>query len=162
VGQYYHTLQNWIDAALMSVVSASAEALKSQEHWRKLAGKPADFNNALDRVTGEIRIALKLLHRIPDYRPSEHAKRDKELYRLKTVHDKDWSFGELAIQYTYLHPKDPISDKQAERSYKQESERVRRKINRARKAAAISLGARGSLIQELVKHQFIFEILTTK
>jgi hypothetical protein len=163
--QYYHAVEQWIDFALLRVVSMCAETLKSPETWREFVVRPEDFNKALDKVTRGASIALKLLHRIPDHRPSENGKRDKELFRLKTEHDADWSFGKLAMHYNHLHPKDPISDKQAERSYKQECDRLRAKIERAQKAAEVYLEASSlspeQLANELPTPQFILDILTT-
>jgi hypothetical protein len=104
IAAYYRALNQSIDFLLTRVIQMCAETLKNPDNWRDLANKPADFNKALDKVTRGASIALKLLHRIPDHRPSEHEKRDQELYRLKMEH-AEWSFGQLANQYNlnYAH-----------------------------------------------------------
>jgi hypothetical protein len=164
--EYYRAVNVWIDFALTRVLEMCAETLKNTKSWHDLAGKPDDFNKALDKVTRGAGIALKLLYRIPDHRPSENEKRDQELYRLKNEHLNDWSFGQLANQYNRLHPTDQISANIAERSVKAHLERISRKIQHALNAAdvyreASSLSMK-ELYPELPTPQFILDILTTK
>jgi len=155
----------WVDLALTRVVQICAERLTSQEEWRNLAGNREHFTETLDRTVKAASTALKLLYRFSDHRPSEHEKRDQELYRIKEE-NTGWSFGHLRLHYNHLHPEDQLSDQQAERSYKQEFERVRRQMTRAHDAAKIYLEASASPLQErlnkLPTPEDVLDILTTK
>jgi hypothetical protein len=162
----YHRMVNaWVEAVLTAVLTRCAEELKASERWQKLATRPDEFTKALDRTAKGATTALKLLHGIPDHRPSVNEKRDQELYCLKTEH-AEWSFGQLALQYSQVHRNDPISDKQAERSYKQELERARHKWERILDSARI-FGESSALppkdiYPQLPTPDVILDILTAK
>ena len=163
--EHYQAITVWVDFALTRVIHICAERLTSQNEWGKLANDRDRFTEALDRTLRAVSIALKLLHSFTDHRPSEHESRDQELFRLKTD-NLAWSFGKLQMQYNLLYPEDQISDKQAERSYKQELERVQRKLVRAHAAAKTYLEASSlseeELFQKLPTPEDVLAILTTK
>jgi hypothetical protein len=163
--EHYQAITVWVDFDLTRVIHICAERLTSQDEWGKLASDRDRFTETLDRTLKAVSIALKLLHRFTDHRPSEHESRDQELFRLKTDNPA-WSFGKLQMQYNRLHPEDQISDKQAERSYKQELERVQRKLVRAQAAATtyleVSSLSEEELFQKLPTPEDVLAILTTK
>lgn len=162
---YYRAVNRSVDILLTRVLEMCAETLKNIKSWQELAGRPDDFNKALDKVTRGASIALKLLYRIPDHRPSEHEKRDQEPHQLKSEH-ADWSFGQLANQYNRLHPDNQINANIAERSVKAHLERISRKIQRALNAAEVYRSASPlpmkEFYAELPTPQDILKILTTK
>ena len=161
--QYYRACQGWIDFALGRVLTMCAGTLKPSEKWRELAKKPKDFDIDLDKLLRGARAAMKLLHRIPDHRPSANELRVRTLFQLKSEHT-EWSFGQLANHYNHLHPKDQISDKHAERCYKQHSKRLGLKVQRALKAGDVYLQAKSlseeELRNELPSPEYILAILT--
>jgi hypothetical protein len=163
--QYYRACQVWIDSALVRVLTMCAGTLKPSEQWLELAKKPKDFDKVLDKLLRAERAAMKLLHRIPDHRPSANLERDRTLFQLKSEHP-EWSFGQLAIHYNRnrLHPNNQISDKQAERCCKQEVERLRLKVLDALKARNVHLQAKSLSEEELGKElpspELALEILT--
>jgi hypothetical protein len=146
--QYYRACQVWIDTALVRVLTMCAGTLKPSEGWRDLAKKPKDFDKALDKLLRGAQAAMKLLHRIPDHRPSANEERDRTLFQLKSEHT-EWSFGRLANHYNRLHPNDQIGVNHAERCYKQHSARLGLKVQRALKAGDVYLQAKSLSEQEL-------------
>ena len=161
--QYYRACQDWIDITLQLVLTKCAGTLQPSDSWRELAKQPKDFEKALDKLLRGASTAMKLLHRIPDHRPSANEERDRTLFQLKSDHP-EWSFGHLANKYNQLRPNDQISVKHAERCYKQEVERLRLKVERARKAGGVHLQAKSlseeELRNELPSPEMILAILT--
>jgi hypothetical protein len=141
VAAHYQRIRHWVDLTLGFTLRKCVEAIGNQETWAKLSGDPAKFDALLGQILKGTERCLKLIHRIPDYRPPEQAERDQRLEALREEFP-DASWGQLAKKYNARFAKEEgnaINPKLAERALnrlverraKQQREIVLRALNAA-------------------------------
>jgi hypothetical protein len=98
VAAHYKLIRDFADAMLLRTLEKCVGTLQRQETWGKLSDRPAEFNAFLAKMLKATERCLKLLHRIPDHRPTKEAERDQRLEALRKESPDD-SWGQLANKY---------------------------------------------------------------
>jgi hypothetical protein len=98
ITEHYRVIQYWVDQTLIMTLLKCVQILTNQETWAKLADRPAKFDSLLDKIFKGTERCLKLIHRIPDHRPTDAEERDQRLDELqKEFPNATW--GQIAMKY---------------------------------------------------------------
>jgi nucleotidyltransferase/DNA polymerase involved in DNA repair len=95
---HYQVIQHWVDQILRLRLGKCIQNIGRHDIWAQLSDRPAEFNAHLDKTLKCIERCLKLIHQIPDHRPTTEALRDQRLEELQQEFPEA-SWGEIAIKY---------------------------------------------------------------
>ena len=95
---HYQVIQHWVNQILSRTLRKCVQTLERQETWAKISDRPSEFNAHLDKTLKCIERCLKLIHQIPDHRPTTEALRDQRLDELQQEFPEA-TWGEIVIKY---------------------------------------------------------------
>jgi hypothetical protein len=129
VAKVFYAIQLQAKVLLKLTLQKCCHMLSEWDGWGGIANTPRDFERQVSLYTRGASVCLKLMHDVPDHRPSKMLQRDIRLFQMKSA-NSSVTYEQMAIAYKNRYG-EPITRQIIERAYKRQTLRAKKLIDMA-------------------------------